>query len=277
MRRLILSLALLSLLAAAPAAQARTETASSGDVTATLTYQGHQPTYRPAHLTITQSGLTLFDAAVKMPCKFCGLVRVSNHKVMRVRDLDGDAEPEVLLSAFSGGAHCCVYALVYRFLAFDNTYQRVPWAFGDPGYTLRDLNKDKRPEFVSGDQRFTDAFTSHAASAEPIAIYQFGQKGFTEVTRKFRKAVRAHARRMFRFYRRALREPRDSRDVRGVLAAYVGDEYLAGHGKHGLAVLRRAARRGQLGSPPETGFGPTGKRYVRTLKRYLRRWGYTKK
>ena len=276
MRSLIAVLTLASLLCVAPAALAKTETARSGDVTATLTYKGKQPTFRPAHLTITQAGLTVFDADVKMPCSFCGLVRISNRNVMRLRDLDADAEPEVLLSAYSGGAHCCVYALVYRFIQFGNTYQPSSQDFRDAGYVLRDLNKDKRPEFVSGDIRFIDAYTSHAASATPIAIYQLDDGRFTNVTRKFRAAIRAHARRMLGFYRQALREPREDRDVRGVLAAYVADEYLLKRRKRGLAVLRRAARRGQLNAPPGGHIGPSGRRYVRTLKRDLRRWGYTR-
>jgi hypothetical protein len=276
MRYLISLLALSALLCAAPAALAKTETAHSGDVAATLTYKGQQPTFRPAHLTITQSGLTVFDADVKMPCSFCGLVRISDRNVMSLRDLDGDSEPEVLLSAFSGGAHCCLYALVYRFLQFGNTYQRIPWAFGDAGYVLRDLNKDGTPEFVSGDDRFTDLFTSHAASATPIAIYRLGDRGFVNVTRKFRAAIRAHARRLTRFYKRELREPRENRDVRGLVAAIVADDYLAKRPKQGRALLRRAARRRQLGGPPGAHIGPSGKRYVRSLKRYLRRWGYTR-
>jgi hypothetical protein len=275
MRSLITVLALSALLCAAPAALAKTETAKSGDVTATLTYKGKEPCFTPAHVTITQAGLTVFDAAVKLPRGACGLVRISDRNAMRLRDLDGDGEPEVLLSAYSGGAHCCVSVLVYRFLQFDNTYQRIPFDFGGPAYVLRDANKDGRPEFVSGDDRFTDLFTSHAASAEPIAIYQFGEGKFTNVTRKFRSAIRAHARRLLRFYRQELREPRANRDVRGILAAYVADEYLAKRSKQGLAVLRRAARRGQLNSPPGLHIGPSGKRYVNDLRRYLRRWGYS--
>ena len=275
MRSLITVLTLTALLCAAPVALAKTETAKSGDVTATLTYKGKEPCFTPAHLTITQAGLTVFDTAVKLPRGACGLVRISDRSAMRLRDLDGDGEPEVLLSAYSGGAHCCVSVLVYRFLQFDNTYQRIPFDFGDPGYVLRDLNKDRRPEFVSGDNRFTDLFTSHAASAEPIAIYQFGEGKFTNVTRKFRSAVRADARRLLRFYRQELRQPRANRDVRGLVAAYVADEYLAGRRKQGLAFLNRAARRRQLASPAGSPSRTSGRRYVRALKRYLRRWGYS--
>jgi hypothetical protein len=273
MRYLISVIALVALLCAAPAALAKTETRTSGDVTATVSYQGKHPPFKPAHLTITQSGLTVFDANVRMPCKPCGLQAPFNKGVMRLRDLDGDAEPEVLLDVYSGGAHCCSYVLVYRFLPFGNTYERIAWPWGNPGYVLRDLNKDKRPEFVSGDDRFAYLFTSYADTAFPISIYQLGEKGFTDVTRKFRKQVRADARHWLRIYKRALRE---KRDVRGVLAAFLADEYLAKRSKPGWRVLRRAAAKHQLRSPYGDRTGPSGKRYLRALRRYLRRWGYTR-
>lgn len=273
MRSPIAVLALAALLCAAPAAMAKTETRSSGDVTATVTYHGKTPPFKPAHLTISQAGVTVFDAGVKMPCKPCGLQAPFNKGVLRLRDVDGDGEPEVLLDVFSGGAHCCSYVLVYRFLAFGNTYERIPLALGDPGYVLRDYNKDGRLEFVTGDDRFAYLFTSYADTAFPLTIYQLGEKGFVDVTRKFRRQVRADARRWLRVYRQALHQ---KRDVRGVLAAFLADEYLARHSKQGWRVLRRAARKGQLKSPYGDKTGPTGKRYLRKLRGYLRRWGYAR-
>jgi hypothetical protein len=270
-RRLIPLLAVAILLCAAAPALAKTETKTSGDVTATVTYSGKNPPFRTAHLTISQAGLTVFDGAVRMPCKGCGLQSILTRNVMRLRDLDGDSEPEVLLDAFSGGAHCCAYSLVYRFVQFSSTYERIAWAWGNVGYTLKDLNHDRRPEFVSGDDRFAYLFTSYADSVFPITIYQLGDKGFADVTRKFRVSVRAHARRLLGFYRRALR---DKRDVRGILAAFLADEYLAKRSKQGWRVLRRAARRKQLKSPYGDNTGPSGQHYLRVLRRYLHRFGY---
>ena len=274
MRRLIPLLAVAALLCAAAPALAKTETRTSGDVTASVTYSGKNPPFTRARLTITQAGLTVFDGAVKMPCKGCGLQAPFNRRVLRLSDLDGDAEPEVLLDVFSGGAHCCSYLLVYRFVPFGNTYERISASFGNAGYRLRDLNKDKSPELITGDDRFAYLFTSYADSAFPINIYRLGETRFTDVTRKFRKVVRADARRKLRLYRAALK---GKRDVRGILAAYQADQYLAGRAKQGWRVLRRAAARGQLKSPYGDKVGPNGKRYLRVLKRYLRRWGYARK
>jgi hypothetical protein len=277
MRRFIVPLAIaFVLLAATPAALAKTETRTSGDVTATLTYSGKNAPHRNGKLTITQSGLTIFDGPVASPkgCKGCGLQAPFNRRVMRLADLDGDAEPEVLLDFFSGGAHCCSFLLVYRFVAFGNRYEPLSIGFGNAGYKLRDLSKDKSPELVTGDDRFAYLFTSYADSSFPINIYRLGETRFTDVTRKFRKVVRTDARRKLRLYRRALK---DKRDVRGILAAYQADQYLARRSKQGWRVLRRAAAKGQLKSPYGDKTGPSGKRYLRVLKRYLRRWHYAKR
>jgi hypothetical protein len=276
MRRLIAPLLIaFLLLAAAPAALAKTETRTSGDVTATLTYSGKNPPYTNGKLTITQSGLTIFDGPVGSPrgCKGCGLQAPFNRRVMRLADLDGDAEPEVLLDFFSGGAHCCAFLLVYRFVASANRYDPLSIGFGNAGYKLRDLNKDKSPELVSADDRFAYLFTSYADSSFPISIYRLGETRFTDVTRKFKSAVRTDARRKLRLYRSAVKE---KRDVRGVLAAYQADQYLRGRGKQGWRVLRHAAAKGYLKSPYGDNTGPNGKRYLRALKRYLRRWHYAK-
>jgi hypothetical protein len=273
MRRLVPLLVLVALLWTATPSEAKTETRTSGDVKASVTYSGKNPPFKKARLTITQAGLTIFDDNVRMPCKPCGLQAPYNRRVMRLRDLDGDSEPEVLLEVFSGGAHCCSYSLVYRFVTFGNRYERIAQPWGNPGYFLRDLNRDGTPEFVTGDDRFAYLFTSYADSAFPIAIYRLGEEGFIDATRKFRREVRRDARRKLRLYRRALR---DRRDVRGILAAYQADQYLARRSKQGWRVLRRAARRGQLKSPYGDEQGPAGNRYLRVLRRYLRRWGYAR-
>jgi hypothetical protein len=275
-RRLIVPLAIAFLLLAAAPALAKSETRSSGDVTARLTYSGKTGPYTNGKLTITQSGFTLFNGPVAKPhgCPGCGLLAPFNRRILRVSDLDGDAEPEVLLDFFSGGAHCCSYLVVYRFIESANRYDPISIAFGNAGYRLRDLNEDKSPELITGDDRFAYLFTSYADSAFPITIYKLGETRFSDVTRKFRKVVRVDARRKLRLYHAALK---GKRDVRGILAAYQADQYLAGRAKQGWRVLRRAARRGQLKSPYGDKSGPTGKRYLRKLRGYLRRFGYARK
>lgn len=275
MRRLIPALAVLALLCAAPAgALAKTVTSSAGDVTASVTYSGKGPPFRSAKLTITQAGALVFDSAVRMPCRACGLQALNKHRVLRVRDVDGDDEPEVLLEVFSGGAHCCAYLLAYRYQQFDNTYERIVHPWGNVGYSLRDLNRDGPLEFVSADNRFAYLFTSYADSSFPLRIWQLADSGFVDATRRFGRQVRQDALRQLRRYRRALRQ---RRDVRGILAAFLADEYRLRRSRQGWGVLRRADATGQLRSPYGDNTGPSGKRYLSALRRFLRRAGYARR
>src|SRR5437879_464600 len=78
-----------------------------------------------------------------------------------------------------------------------------------------------------------------------------------------------------RWFLKSYRQDRRQRDfdVRGVLAAYVADQYLLGRPARGWALLRTALRRGELqrGVDP---LWPVGRAYVRKLRSFLARTGY---
>jgi hypothetical protein len=270
---LMLALCALCLLPAAASAANKTETASSGAVSVTLTYK--TGTYAldvsDVRIAIARSGSTVFDQAVAEPCNQCAVVPAglsSGGSSLTIRDLDGDGEPEVLFDIYTGGAHCCSYTWIYRYTG--STYSGTPATWGDAGYTLADLNGDGVPELRSFDDRFAYEFTDYADSAFPPAIWSYRAGTLTDVTRSFPAIVAADAKRDLRLYKRA----RHRRDMRGVVAAYVADQYLLGKKAKGLSFLKLANRRGDL-----NGFGhgdtwPRNGRYVRALKRFLAKNGY---
>jgi hypothetical protein len=177
--------------------------------------------------------------------------------MVKVADLDGDGEPEVLIDTFSGGAHCCLTA---RLLTWNGTgYTPKDVFYGDVGYTLKDADGDGRPELVGFDSRFSSVFTAFAASAFPPQVTQVVGGKTVDVTRKFPRVVRADAKRRLHDVRGARRGD----DIRGVLAAYVADEYLLGRGKVGGAEVDRARRAGRVSAG-----------FKRLLLRKLRGWGY---
>jgi hypothetical protein len=177
--------------------------------------------------------------------------------MVKVADLDADGEPEVLVDTFSGGAHCCVTA---RLLTWNGTgYTPKDISYGDVGYTLKDADGDGRPELVGYDPRFSAVFTAFAASAFPPQVLQVTAGTTVDVTRAFPGVIRADAKLRLRDLRKAKR--RD--DVRGVLAAYVADEYLLGKGRVGTAEIDRQRRAGRV-SPG----------FKRLLLRKLKGWGY---
>jgi hypothetical protein len=250
--------------AAAPAAanDAGSVTHGVGDVSATLEWDRADFGIDNPRLSVTRAGVR-YDLTIVDICDVgCILVPdESNTKpgesAVKVGDLDGDGEPEVLVDTFSGGAHCCVTA---RLLTWDGTgYQPKDIEWGDVGYALRDADGDGRQELVGYDPRFSAVFTAFAASAFPPQVLQVNKGATVDVTRKFPTLVRADAKLRLRDLRAAKR--RD--DVRGLLAAYVADQYLLGKAKVGTAEIDRQRRKGSV-----------TKGFKNTLLKRLKAWHY---
>jgi len=238
--------------------------ASYGRVSARLSYREQDFGYRGFRLRIERAGRTAFDAAPGRP-----VARGWRPVELRVLDLDGDREPEVLADFYSGGAHCCTYSTIYRFVR--GRYVRLAHSWGNPGYRLTGLDRDRRPELVTEDDRFNYAFTAYAFSRAPIRILSYDHGRLRDVTRGFAGAIARDATRVLREYR----TPQAKTDARGVLAAYVADEYLLGHPERGWSVVDGALRRGHLNPDFATGY-PAGKAYVRKLRAFLRSAGYAR-
>ena len=250
----------------------QTATSRAGPVRAALLFREVEYRFTGIRLKIYRRGKLAFEGAPSGGCRDCQGTLVSDH-ALQARDLDGDGEPEVLVDLYTGGAHCCFFTLVYRYDPARRTYHRVAHAWGNTGYALRDLDGDGRPELVSGDDRFAYAFTSFAASADPIQIWSYRAGRFLDATRSFPGAVRSDADRLWAGY---LQDRKDrSTDVRGVLAAYLADRVILGEGAEGWARLRGALARGEL-SPP-AGIGPTGQAYLKALVKLLVDSGYVTK
>ena len=272
LRLVVLALFALCLLPAGASAATKTETATGGDLVVTLTWdQGRFNVVKNTHIQIARSGATLLDQAVPEPCRQCAVVPAGvtgGGGSLTIRDLDGDGEPEVIFDMYTGGAHCCSYSWIYRYAG--TTYTSLAATWGNVGYTLVDLNGDGVPEFRSLDDRFAYEFTDYADSSFPPAIWSYQAGRLTDVTRSYPKLISSDATRQLRLYRRE----RKVRDMRGVVAAYVADEYLLNRGPKGLAFLRLAERRGDLDGLGRGDIWPRRSRYVRVLKSFLRRNGY---
>ena len=270
--RALLVTALLVLCAAAPAAAAeRGEGVADGPVEARLSYdQQRTIEFRRMRLTILRDGVVVYDEAVKAkgcPAPFCAPAGHAQNRSMQIIDLDLEGEREVLLELFTGGARCCLLSLVFRWNG--TTYEPVQRDWGDPGYRLRDVDDDGRPEFVSGDPRFSYAFSSYARSAYPLVLLRYAAGRFEDVTRSHRVLLRRDARRWFRAWKRA----RGDRDLEplGPLSAWAADKARLGEWGAVRRELRRGLRRGWLVAYRPW---PQGRRYVRRLEQFLRRRGH---
>ena len=261
--------------AIAPAAQAapHSETASAGQVSATLTWQtSTSKGASKVHVTVSRAGAELVSQDVQPRCtEFCW--EPPGDEPLRLQDLNGDGEPEVLVDLYSGGAHCCSMLLIYGFDAATGQYLKLRRDFGNPGYTLKDLGSDGQVEILTADDRFTYLFTSYLESARPLMILRYDGRTTVDVTRQFPDEIERHAKQLFNFYKRLRRDK--ELDVRGVLAAWQADNYLLGRraAARGWRTLAAAQRRRELKRTGANG-GPAGARYLRKLRSYLKRFGY---
>ena len=190
---------------------------------------------------------------------------------LHVRDLDADGEPEVWVDTYSGGAHCCDESRFFHYVPATKRYATTHHDWGNVSYRLQDVGADGRPELVSSDDRFAYVFTSFAGSFFPLQIWRFDHGRVTDVTRSFPARTQHDAAKLWKTY---LSLRREKIEPRGVLAAWMADEYLLGREQGGWARLDAAYRRGELGPRPDLAGWPQGRAYLRALKAYLRKLGY---
>ncbi len=253
-----------------------------------------------AQLTILRQGQVLLsqdlaldygDAAVIATQASGGIAEgpaLCNLSDLKVLDLDGDAEPEVHLGNFSGGAHCCFSSLVYRYqpgaTGTQGSYALTTHPWGNGAFELEDLDLGQDgggqvvPEWISRDDRFAYAFAAYAASFYPIQIWRYDEGSFADVSRDYPKQVYSDAYSLWLRYRELRQElplPEPSQDVtaetegqvylsviRSVLAAYMADKYLLGQEADGWQRLEQ--------------FYPWRDRpaFITSLKHHLRSTGY---
>jgi hypothetical protein len=92
------------------------------------------------------------------------------------RDLNGDGHPDLLFSAFSGGAHCCLTYYVY---SLKPKFARIAtFASGNSGATgFIDIPGRKKPVVFSADDISAYSFTNYAGSVFPMVVLEVGDKG----------------------------------------------------------------------------------------------------
>jgi hypothetical protein len=281
----VLTAVLASFLAAVPAAAAQdgphTETASAGAVSATLETTMLSPAQAGSvRLTIVREGQTVL-AGVSLGdlCDGCeGAYPIGvgggDPSSLVIRDLTGDGEPEVLVDLYTGGAHCCSVTAIYGWDTATSTYRSTVRFWGDPGYRIADAKGGGGPELVSADGRFAYAFCAYVCSGMPVQVFRYRDFGLVDVTRERPGRVRADLRRLRGSIREIRRAPRDERfTLKGLLPALCADLYLLRRGAQCRAELRRALRRGEL-ARQEVDLAPSGRRYVRSVLRFLHTTGY---
>lgn len=238
---------------------------------------GHSDWFSDPRVRISRGGTQVFSETVPAIDRRYGYGVYGATASFAVRDLDGDREPEVMLELNWGGAHCCAWTRIYRYVRSRGTYVPAVRFWGDDAASPRvgDLNGDGEPEFRSVDARFAYAFASYAGSVFPVRIWSFRHGRFRDVTRGFPATIRHDARKVWRLYVRERR--RKGEFVRGVLPAWAADEYLLGRGATVWPTLEQAARQGYLDCRDGCFAEPRNPQaYIRKVRAFLRRTGYLK-
>jgi hypothetical protein len=268
------ALALAVLPGVAGADDAGSLTASAGAVQATLSWDKAEFGVANPRLAIVRGGATLFDASPVAGSDSCGqgycsfLASGKRTSALQVVDLNGDGEPEVLVDAYSGGAHCCALTELFAFNGSAYAASELYW--GNTGYELRDLDLDGKPELVGYDDAFAGAFSSFAASFFPprIVDYDPSIKGaLRDVTDHFVALIRKNQRQALHALKRARRQ---HYETLGIVAAYVADMYLLGDHDAVRPYLKRARKRGDL----RTISGRAPRSFERQLLAFLKKQGY---
>lgn len=103
------------------------------------------------------------------------------------RDLDGDGQPELHFSAYSGGAHCCTTHFVYKLkpqVKRHATYE----AKNVGGSDFIELPGRKSPVMVSADDTSAYVFAPYANSYFPLVVLEVSAKGRFQFAQDLMKA-----------------------------------------------------------------------------------------
>lgn len=238
------------LLIFASVAKAETRTAQLGNVRAEISYQGGDFCLTNARIRIIRGGQTLLNQTIQAEC------RISE---FRVRDLDGNRDPEVIVDFFTGGAHCCTVSRIYRYEPSRRRYTSIEALWAHTGYNLEDLDRDGIPEFNSADNRFAYKFTSFAASGFPIQIWQYRQGRMIDVTRRYPNLIRRDAN---EWWQRYIESRNQGYENKGSISAYLADKYLIGEQKDGWERVQQAYKESDR------------QQFFRELRSFLRQTGY---
>jgi S1-C subfamily serine protease len=149
-----------------------------------------------------------------------------NPTAAHIARLDGSSPfPQVVVTHFTGGAHCCTDMTVLTFV--DGRWQTVDVGeFDSDGPRIEDLNGDGAAELVGKDDRFDYAFGSYAASYAPPKVLRLAGARIVDASHnpEFRRPIL-----QMLLANQGLATPDEWRD-NGFLGGWVAHNALVGNG-----------------------------------------------
>lgn len=168
--------------------------------------------------------------------------------VVQLADLDpSNKYPEVILSSFTGGAHCCTEIKALTSDASGNNWSEVKLGSydGGPGPAKDPLNNGRYYITVS-DDRFLYKFTNYACSSSPTRLLRLDGKNLKDVT--LDQAFVAYHAKALKSFEESFPAEGDERTrsdcINGFLAGYVATKALVGELESGWQAMLKAYFRG---------------------------------
>jgi hypothetical protein len=196
----------------APPAAAGTKRAAERGLPSIKYDPKRSATLQYGDLTVTITGEKGSDANTRIPV-FTGRVRDRVVFTVRVEEAEFDepsakAEvmrldlstpvPQVVMTAFTFGAHCCTITYIATVLASGEWRVLDALQLDGDGYRFVDIDNDGAKEMVSYDNSFLYAFASYADSNAPTRITKLSGSDLNDVTMepKYRAFLRRELQQM---------------------------------------------------------------------------------
>jgi hypothetical protein len=144
-------------------------------------------------------------------------------------DLDSDGTPEVVVQAYTGGAHCCMSVSTYTWQ--DEQFQPIYFDYLDGGGgRFEDLDGDGLTEFITVDNAFFYTFSSYAGSYPPSLILTFQDGEYLDTTAQFTQRLGSTA---WDMYESVDQRDDEGYEINGLLAGYVAQKIRLGQYQDG--------------------------------------------
>jgi len=220
------------------------EVSEMGKVRAEFAYKPQGENSKDWRIKIVRDGQSILDDAVFIPVTFDQNdgtkpreeISEGSFVSLKVQDLDGDREPEILLDLMLGkkSAKRDFYSLIYRYESTTKRYSLIKNLWGNVSYKIEDLDGDNLPEFKTEDDRFAEVFSPATDPKLPLRIFQYRQGKMLDVTKNYPVQVYTNASELWVESRK---RQSNNQDVKGVFAAYMASKYLLGQEAEGWQLL----------------------------------------
>jgi len=152
---------------------------------------------------------------------------------VQIAEIDpANSSPEVVVSFYTGGAHCCSDTKVISASKDGASWKTIELGQFDGGPLLAsDLAGDGHPVFETSDNAFLYTFGCYACSTAPLQVLtvEDGEVKTVSADPRFRPAQESYLKSM-------ITEVPDE-EVNGFLAGYVAEKILLGEGKGAWALM----------------------------------------